>query len=56
MQAHDVQDAGEVLKIEEAHGIITGSSLGQVGISDLREYACRDVRDGIPIYHPLIGL
>lgn len=48
--------AGEVLKIEEAHGIITGSSLGQVASQTSENMLAEMYGMEYPIYHPLIGL
>lgn len=48
--------AGEVLKIEGAHGIITGSSLGQVASQTSENMLAEMYGMEYPIYHPLIGL
>lgn len=48
--------AGEVLKMEEAHGIITGSSLGQVASQTSQNMLSEMYSMEYPIYHPLIGL
>ncbi len=48
--------AGEVLKLEEAHGIITGSSLGQVASQTSQNMLAENYGMEYPIYHPLIGL
>ncbi len=48
--------AGEVLKLEEAHGIITGSSLGQVASQTSQNMLAEMYGMEYPIYHPLIGL
>lgn len=48
--------AGEVLKLEEAHGIITGSSLGQVASQTSQNMLAENYGMEFPIYHPLIGL
>jgi thiamine biosynthesis protein ThiI len=48
--------AGEVLKIEDAHGIITGSSLGQVASQTSENMLAEMYGMEYPIYHPLIGL
>jgi thiamine biosynthesis protein ThiI len=48
--------AGEVLKLEEAHGIITGSSLGQVASQTSQNMLAEMYGMEFPIYHPLIGL
>jgi thiamine biosynthesis protein ThiI len=50
--------ASEVLKIEGAHGIITGSSLGQVASQTSQNMLAETYGMGMeyPIYHPLIGL
>jgi thiamine biosynthesis protein ThiI len=47
--------AGEVLKIENAHGIITGSSLGQVASQTSQNMLAEMCGMEYPIYHPLIG-
>jgi thiamine biosynthesis protein ThiI len=48
--------AGEVLKMEGAHGIITGSSLGQVASQTSQNMLAEMLGMEYPIYHPLIGL
>ena len=48
--------ASEVLKIEGAHGIITGSSLGQVASQTSQNMLAETYGLEYPIYHPLIGL
>ncbi|MCZ7356298.1 MAG: tRNA 4-thiouridine(8) synthase ThiI [Candidatus Methanoperedens sp.] len=48
--------ASEVLKLEEAHGIITGSSLGQVASQTSLNMLAEMYGMEYPIYHPLIGL
>ncbi len=48
--------ASEVLKIEGAHGIITGSSLGQVASQTSQNMLVETYGMEYPIYHPLIGL
>ncbi len=48
--------AGEVLKLEGAHGIITGSSLGQVASQTSQNMLAEIYGMEYPIYHPLIGL
>ncbi len=48
--------ACEVLKLEEAHGIITGSSLGQVASQTSENMLAEMHGMEYPIYHPLIGL
>ena len=48
--------AGEVLKMEDAHGIITGSSLGQVASQTSENMLAEMYGIEYPIYHPLIGL
>ncbi len=48
--------AGEVLKLENAHGIITGSSLGQVASQTSQNMLVEMYGMEYPIYHPLIGL
>ncbi|KCZ73024.1 thiazole biosynthesis/tRNA modification protein ThiI [Candidatus Methanoperedens nitroreducens] len=48
--------AGEVLKLEGAHGIITGSSLGQVASQTSQNMLASMHGMEHPIYHPLIGL
>jgi thiamine biosynthesis protein ThiI len=48
--------AGEVLKMEDAHGIITGSSLGQVASQTSENMLAEMYGMEYPIYHPLIGL
>ena len=48
--------AGEVLKLEGAHGIITGSSLGQVASQTSQNMLAEMHGMEYPIYHPLIGL
>ncbi len=48
--------ASEVLKIEGAHGIITGSSLGQVASQTSQNMLAETFGLEYPIYHPLIGL
>ncbi|VVB95859.1 tRNA (guanine(6)-N2)-methyltransferase [uncultured archaeon] len=48
--------AGEVLKLEDAHGIITGSSLGQVASQTSQNMLAEMYGMEYPIYHPLIGL
>ena len=48
--------AGEVLKMEGAHGIITGSSLGQVASQTSQNMLSEMYGMEYPIYHPLIGL
>ncbi len=48
--------AGEVLKLEGAHGIITGSSLGQVASQTSQNMLAEMYGMEYPIYHPLIGL
>ncbi|MFH0904645.1 MAG: tRNA uracil 4-sulfurtransferase ThiI [Methanobacteriota archaeon] len=48
--------ASEVLKIESAHGIITGSSLGQVASQTSQNMLAEMYGMEYPIYHPLIGL
>lgn len=47
--------AGEVLKLEGAHGIITGSSLGQVASQTSQNMLVEMHGMEYPIYHPLIG-
>lgn len=47
--------AGEVLKLEGAHGIITGSSLGQVASQTSQNMLAEMSGMEYPIYHPLIG-
>jgi thiamine biosynthesis protein ThiI len=48
--------ASEVLKLEGAHGIITGSSLGQVASQTSQNMLAEMYGMEYPIYHPLIGL
>lgn len=48
--------ASEVLALEEAHGIITGSSLGQVASQTSQNMLAGMYGMEYPIYHPLIGL
>ncbi|VVB88984.1 tRNA (guanine(6)-N2)-methyltransferase [uncultured archaeon] len=48
--------ATEVLKMEGAHGIITGSSLGQVASQTSQNMLAEMYGMEYPIYHPLIGL
>ena len=48
--------AGEVFKMEKAHGIITGSSLGQVASQTSENMLAEMYGIEYPIYHPLIGL
>ncbi len=48
--------ASEVLKLESAHGIITGSSLGQVASQTSQNMLAEMYGMEYPIYHPLIGL
>ncbi|HEY9246848.1 MAG TPA: tRNA sulfurtransferase, partial [Candidatus Methanoperedens sp.] len=48
--------AGEVLKMQDAHGIITGSSLGQVASQTSQNMLAEMYGMEYPIYHPLIGL
>ncbi|MCZ7392413.1 MAG: tRNA 4-thiouridine(8) synthase ThiI [Candidatus Methanoperedens sp.] len=48
--------AGEVLKLQNAHGIITGSSLGQVASQTSQNMLAEMYGMEYPIYHPLIGL
>lgn len=48
--------ASEVLKLEGAHGIITGSSLGQVASQTSYNMLAEMYGMEYPIYHPLIGL
>ncbi|MDP3105915.1 MAG: tRNA uracil 4-sulfurtransferase ThiI, partial [Candidatus Methanoperedens sp.] len=48
--------ASEVLKMESAHGIITGSSLGQVASQTSQNMLAENFGLEYPIYHPLIGL
>jgi thiamine biosynthesis protein ThiI len=48
--------ASEVLKMEGAHGIITGSSLGQVASQTSQNMLSETYGMEYPIYHPLIGL
>ncbi len=48
--------ASEVLKMEGAHGIITGSSLGQVASQTSQNMLAETYGMQYPIYHPLIGL
>lgn len=47
--------ASEVLKMESAHGIITGSSLGQVASQTSQNMLAETYGMEYPIYHPLIG-
>ncbi len=47
--------AYEVMKKEKAHGIITGSSLGQVASQTAANMHAEIHGLGIPIYHPLIS-
>ncbi|MCE8422878.1 MAG: tRNA 4-thiouridine(8) synthase ThiI [Candidatus Methanoperedens sp.] len=48
--------AGEVMKMEGAHGIITGSSLGQVASQTSQNMLAEMYGIEYPMYHPLIGL
>lgn len=48
--------ASEVLKLEGAHGIITGSSLGQVASQTSQNMLAEMHGMEYPVYHPLIGL
>ncbi len=48
--------ASEILKLEGAHGIITGSSLGQVASQTSQNMLAEMYGMEYPIYHPLIGL
>lgn len=48
--------AYEIMKKENAHGIITGSSLGQVASQTSANMHAEIYGLGIPVYHPLIGL
>ncbi len=48
--------AGKVLALENAHGIITGSSLGQVASQTSQNMLAEMYGMEYPIYHPLIGL
>lgn len=46
----------EIAKKEGAHGLITGSSLGQVASQTSDNLMIEHYRIDFPIYHPLIGL
>ncbi len=46
----------EIMKKENAQGIITGSSLGQVASQTAANMHAEIYGLGIPLYHPLIGL
>jgi thiamine biosynthesis protein ThiI len=48
--------AGKVLALENAHGILTGSSLGQVASQTSQNMLAEMYGMEYPIYHPLIGL
>lgn len=48
--------AEQILKLEGAHGIITGSSLGQVASQTSQNMLAEMYGMEYPIYHPLIGL
>ncbi len=48
--------AVEIAKKEGAHGLITGSSLGQVASQTSDNLMIEHYRIDFPIYHPLIGL
>ncbi len=48
--------AGEVVKMEKGHGIITGSSLGQVASQTSQNMLAEMYGMEFPVYHPLIGL
>jgi len=48
--------AMEVLKLEDAHGIITGCSLGQVASQTSHNMLAEMYGLEYPVYHPLIGL
>ncbi len=48
--------ASEVLRLEGAHGIITGSSLGQVASQTSQNMLAEEHGMEYPAYHPLIGM
>jgi len=48
--------AFEIMKIENASGVITGSSLGQVASQTSENMYAEACGLGVPLYHPLIGL
>ena len=48
--------AYEIMKIEGASGVITGSSLGQVASQTAENMYAEVYGLGVPLYHPLIGL
>ena len=48
--------AFEIMKIENASGVITGSSLGQVASQTAENMYAEACGLGVPLYHPLIGL
>ena len=47
--------AGEIMKKENASGIITGSSLGQVASQTTENMMSETYGLSLPLYHPLIG-
>ncbi|MDI6888814.1 MAG: tRNA uracil 4-sulfurtransferase ThiI [Methanocellales archaeon] len=47
--------AAEIAKKEKSHGIITGSSLGQVASQTSANLLAESIGINFPIYHPLIG-
>ncbi|CAD7770179.1 tRNA sulfurtransferase [Candidatus Methanoperedenaceae archaeon GB37] len=46
----------EIMKREGAHGIVTGTSLGQVASQTAQNLMAEAYQLSYPIYHPLIGL
>lgn len=48
--------ASKVMKLENAHGIITGASLGQVASQTSQNMLAENYGMEEPIYHPLIGM
>jgi len=48
--------AASIAKAENAHGIVTGESIGQVASQTTQNLFAIDEASDVPVYRPLIGL
>ncbi|MCL2811042.1 MAG: tRNA 4-thiouridine(8) synthase ThiI [Clostridia bacterium] len=55
MRRFMVRIAERVARIEKAHALVTGESIGQVASQTMEALACTDAVSGMPVFRPLIG-
>ncbi|MCL2545184.1 MAG: tRNA 4-thiouridine(8) synthase ThiI [Clostridia bacterium] len=55
MRRFMVRIAERVARIEKAHALVTGESIGQVASQTMEAITCTDAVAGMPVFRPLIG-